>query len=149
MVGSPPCLFDSSCSASGGDLTHPFLFLFFVVADLMWQYAEGVPGARYYGGNQVVDQIEGLCQSRALEAYGLDPEKWGVNVQPYRYSSTICVGFCFLLLFCVGACACRSMVSEFLPFREDFQLVPYLVRAHLVRGGPKQESLRDVQSRGS
>ena len=49
------------------------------------QYAEGIPGARYYGGNQVVDQIESLCQSRALEAYGLDPEKWGVNVQPYRY----------------------------------------------------------------
>lgn len=48
------------------------------------QYAEGLPGARYYGGNQVVDQIESLCQSRALEAYGLDPEKWGVNVQPYR-----------------------------------------------------------------
>ncbi|CAM9874584.1 unnamed protein product [Ectocarpus sp. 6 AP-2014] len=50
------------------------------------KYAEGVPGARYYGGNQVVDQIEGLCQSRALEAYGLDPEKWGVNVQPYSGS---------------------------------------------------------------
>ena len=33
----------------------------------------------------MVDQVEGLCQSRALEAYGLDPEQWGVNVQPYRY----------------------------------------------------------------
>ena len=54
------------------------------------QYAEGLPGARYYGGNQVVDQIESLCQSRALEAYGLDPEKWGVNVQPYRYLRTAC-----------------------------------------------------------
>lgn len=53
------------------------------------QYAEGLPGARYYGGNQVVDQIESLCQSRALEAYGLDPEKWGVNVQPYRYGSRL------------------------------------------------------------
>lgn len=49
------------------------------------QYSEGLPGARYYGGNEVVDQIESLCQSRALEAYGLDPEKWGVNVQPYRF----------------------------------------------------------------
>jgi len=50
------------------------------------KYAEGLPGARYYGGNEVVDQVERLCQSRALEAYGLDPEKWGVNVQPYSGS---------------------------------------------------------------
>eukprot|EP00904_Undaria_pinnatifida_P000395 jgi/Undpi1/10356/HiC_scaffold_29.g12806.m1 len=50
------------------------------------KYAEGLPGARYYGGNQVVDQIESLCQSRALEAYGLDAEKWGINVQPYSGS---------------------------------------------------------------
>ena len=28
-------------------------------------------------------KVERLCQSRALEAYKLDPEKWGVNVQPY------------------------------------------------------------------
>jgi len=50
------------------------------------KYAEGLPHARYYGGNEVVDQIEILCQKRALEAYGLDPEKWGVNVQPYSGS---------------------------------------------------------------
>mmetsp|Transcript_26403 Transcript_26403/g.40874 ORF Transcript_26403/g.40874 Transcript_26403/m.40874 type:complete len:475 (-) Transcript_26403:104-1528(-) len=50
------------------------------------KYSEGLPHARYYGGNEVVDQIEVLCQQRALEAYGLDPEKWGVNVQPYSGS---------------------------------------------------------------
>lgn len=26
--------------------------------------------------------MESLCQKRALEAFDLDPEKWGVNVQP-------------------------------------------------------------------
>ena len=50
------------------------------------KYAEGLPHARYYGGNEVVDQVEELCQTRALAAYGLDPEKWGVNVQPYSGS---------------------------------------------------------------
>jgi len=50
------------------------------------KYAEGLPHARYYGGNEIVDQVESLCQKRALEAYGLDPEKWGVNVQPYSGS---------------------------------------------------------------
>jgi glycine hydroxymethyltransferase len=50
------------------------------------KYAEGLPGARYYGGNEVVDKVESLCQKRALEAYGLNPEEWGVNVQPYSGS---------------------------------------------------------------
>ena len=46
------------------------------------KYSEGYPGARYYGGNQFIDENERLCQKRALEAFHLDPEKWGVNVQP-------------------------------------------------------------------
>lgn len=45
------------------------------------KYSEGYPGARYYGGNEFIDQSESLCQQRALEVYGLDPAKWGVNVQ--------------------------------------------------------------------
>ncbi|KAJ4384694.1 Serine hydroxymethyltransferase, cytosolic [Didymella sp. IMI 355093] len=45
------------------------------------KYSEGYPGARYYGGNEHIDSIELLCQKRALEAFGLDNEKWGVNVQ--------------------------------------------------------------------
>lgn len=50
------------------------------------KYSEGLPHYRYYGGNEIIDQIEELCQKRALEAYGLDPDKWGVNVQPYSGS---------------------------------------------------------------
>ena len=45
------------------------------------KYSEGYPGARYYGGNENIDQVELLCQKRALEAFQLDPEEWGVNVQ--------------------------------------------------------------------
>ena len=50
------------------------------------KYWEGLPHARYYGGNEIVDQIEILCQERALKAYGLNPDEWGVNVQPYSGS---------------------------------------------------------------
>ena len=45
------------------------------------KYSEGYPGARYYGGNEWIDMAESLCQKRALEAFHLDPEEWGVNVQ--------------------------------------------------------------------
>lgn len=45
------------------------------------KYSEGYPGARYYGGNENIDNAETLCQRRALEVFNLDPEKWGVNVQ--------------------------------------------------------------------
>ena len=50
------------------------------------KYSEGYPGKRYYGGNEYIDQIESLCQARALTAYGLDSSQWGVNVQPYSGS---------------------------------------------------------------
>lgn len=45
------------------------------------KYSEGYPNQRYYGGNLHIDKIEIMCQQRALEVYGCDPEKWGVNVQ--------------------------------------------------------------------
>jgi len=50
------------------------------------KYAEGIPGKRYYGGNEYIDQIEVLCQKRALAAYGLSEDEWGVIVQPYSGS---------------------------------------------------------------
>ena len=45
------------------------------------KYSEGYPGARYYGGNEHIDESERLCQKRALQTYRLNPEEWGVNVQ--------------------------------------------------------------------
>mmetsp|Transcript_24377 Transcript_24377/g.40333 ORF Transcript_24377/g.40333 Transcript_24377/m.40333 type:complete len:458 (-) Transcript_24377:231-1604(-) len=50
------------------------------------KYSEGLPGARYYGGNEFVDQVENLCRERALAAFGLSKDSWGVNVQPYSGS---------------------------------------------------------------
>lgn len=50
------------------------------------KYSEGYPGQRYYGGTEFIDELEMLCQKRALQAYHLDPQCWGVNVQPYSGS---------------------------------------------------------------
>merc|ERR1719316_2266194 len=50
------------------------------------KYSEGQPNARYYGGNEVIDKVENLCKERALKAFGLNENEWGVNVQPYSGS---------------------------------------------------------------
>ncbi|WP_022799146.1 serine hydroxymethyltransferase [Thermus islandicus] len=46
------------------------------------KYAEGYPGARYYGGCEVVDQVEGLAIERAKALFG---SAWA-NVQPHSGS---------------------------------------------------------------
>lgn len=46
------------------------------------KYSEGYPGKRYYGGNEYIDQVEVICQQRALTAFGISPDVWSVNVQP-------------------------------------------------------------------
>lgn len=32
------------------------------------KYSEGYPGARYYGGNEFIDQAESLCQVRFISS---------------------------------------------------------------------------------
>ena len=59
----------------------------------------------YYGGQEFTDAVETLCQKRALEAYGLSPENWGVNVQPYS-GRCVCVGACVRACVCVCVCVC-------------------------------------------
>ncbi|KWU41243.1 glycine hydroxymethyltransferase [Rhodotorula sp. JG-1b] len=61
------------------------------------KYSEGLPGARYYGGNEVVDELEILCQKRALAAFHLDEKVWGVNVQPYSGSTANFAAFTALI----------------------------------------------------
>jgi glycine hydroxymethyltransferase len=67
------------------------------------KYSEGLPAARYYGGNEFIDELEVLCRKRALVAFNLDPAKWGVNVQPYSGSVSagpdICLIPAFLIIF--------------------------------------------------
>ncbi len=48
------------------------------------KYAEGYPGRRYYGGCEVVDEIEQLAIDRAKELFGADH----ANVQPHAGAAT-------------------------------------------------------------
>lgn len=61
------------------------------------KYSEGLPGARYYGGNEFIDQLENLTRARALKAFNLDPAVWGVNVQPYSGSTANFAAFTALI----------------------------------------------------
>ncbi|MEE9410648.1 MAG: serine hydroxymethyltransferase [Candidatus Heimdallarchaeota archaeon] len=46
------------------------------------KYSEGYPKKRYYGGNEIVDEIETMAIERAKELFGCEH----VNVQPYSGS---------------------------------------------------------------
>ena len=46
------------------------------------KYAEGYPGARYYGGCEYVDEVERIAIDRAKKLYGAEH----VNVQPHAGS---------------------------------------------------------------
>lgn len=61
------------------------------------KYSEGYPGARYYGGNEHIDESERLCQKRALETFGLKEEEWGVNVQRTNFPAGNCVALLTVL----------------------------------------------------
>jgi len=50
-------------------------------SELNNKYSEGYPGKRYYGGNEIIDKVENLCIERAQKLFGLDKDKWHVNVQ--------------------------------------------------------------------
>jgi glycine hydroxymethyltransferase len=43
------------------------------------KYSEGYPGKRYYGGNEVIDEVEDLARERVTQLFGADH----ANVQPH------------------------------------------------------------------
>jgi len=68
LIASENIVSDDVLKALGSKLTN--------------KYAEGYPGRRYYGGNQVVDKVENLAIARALKLFKLKDTEWHVNVQP-------------------------------------------------------------------
>ena len=52
----------------------------------MHKYSEGYPGARYYQGNEYIDQLENLAIDLVKKVFNL-PQDWSANVQPLAGSN--------------------------------------------------------------
>jgi len=81
------------------------------------KYAEGYPHARYYRGNEVVDELEDLCRARALAAFGLSEKTWHANVQPYS-----------------GSPANLAVYLALVPFGEKIMGMQLAMGGHLTHG---------------
>jgi glycine hydroxymethyltransferase len=79
------------------------------------KYAEGLPGKRYYGGCQFVDEVEEMARDRARQLFGAD---W-VNVQPHS-----------------GASANASVYLAFMHPGETFLGLDLAHGGHLTHGSP-------------
>ena len=79
------------------------------------KYAEGLPGKRYYGGCEVVDQVEQLAIDRAKRLFGADH----ANVQPHS-----------------GASANAAVFLAFLKPGDTFLGMDLSQGGHLTHGSP-------------
>src|SRR5699024_9824392 len=79
------------------------------------KYAEGYPGKRYYGGCEVVDQVEQLAIDRAKELFGAEY----ANVQPHSGSQANTAAYA----------ACLNPGDKILGFRLS-------AGGHLTHGSP-------------
>src|SRR5712691_902294 len=79
------------------------------------KYAEGLPGKRYYGGCEVVDQVEQLAIDRAKALFGAEH----ANVQPHS-----------------GAQANYAAMSPFLKPGDTFLGMDLSNGGHLTHGSP-------------
>ena len=79
------------------------------------KYAEGLPGKRYYGGCEIVDQVETLAIERARKLFGADH----ANVQPHS-----------------GASANYAAMTAFLSPGDTFLGMDLSNGGHLTHGSP-------------
>jgi glycine hydroxymethyltransferase len=79
------------------------------------KYAEGLPGKRYYGGCEIVDQVEQLAIDRVKRLFGADH----ANVQPHS-----------------GASANARCSSAFLKPGDTFLGMDLSQGGHLTHGSP-------------
>ncbi|HPI82559.1 MAG TPA: serine hydroxymethyltransferase, partial [Candidatus Paceibacterota bacterium] len=66
-------------------------------SELTNKYAEGYPGRRYYGGNNIIDKIENLAIKRALKLFKIKEDDWHVNVQALSGSPANFALYCALI----------------------------------------------------
>jgi glycine hydroxymethyltransferase len=57
------------------------------------KYSEGYPGKRYYGGNQIIDEVEDLARRRVCQLFGADH----ANVQPHAGANANMAAYLALL----------------------------------------------------
>ena len=88
------------------------------------KYAEGYPGRRYYGGCEVVDQVERLAEERAKALFGAEH----ANVQPHS-----------------GTTANMSVYFAFLRPGDKLMGMDLSSGGHLTHGHPLSYSGRDFQ----
>ena len=66
------------------------------------KYAEGLPGKRYYGGCEFVDQVEQIAIDRAKQLFGAEH----ANVQPHSGAQANAAAFA-----CAPECGCTFACS--------------------------------------
>ncbi|HYC79714.1 MAG TPA: serine hydroxymethyltransferase [Candidatus Binatia bacterium] len=82
------------------------------------KYAEGYSRRRYYGGNEIIDQIEDLAIERVKKVFGL-PLDWHVNVQPHS-----------------GSPANLAVFAAFLEPKDTIMSMDLAHGGHLTHGSP-------------
>jgi len=75
------------------------------------KYSEGLPGARYYGGNEYCDAIENLCIGRALKLFKLNADEWQVSCQALSGANANFAVYSALVPFASGKIMGMDLIS--------------------------------------
>ena len=110
MIASESYAIENVLEACGSTLTN--------------KYAEGYPAARYYEGNEYIDEIENLAISRGKELFGCEH----MNVQPYS-----------------GSPANSAVYRALLKYGDKIMGVPVSDGGHLTHGWKVSFSGQDFQ----